>query len=79
MLTPEECDTDDDIAGLVCPKSEYFFPCVLYTAWGTRISSCTDLSNGDSVFIVPEDRLFMIPTKGVGHRTEILHLSLPTE
>ena len=74
-ITPDDCDTDDDIASVICPKADYNFPCVLFTPWGTRISSCVDISAEDSVFIVPDDRLYMIPSKGVGYRTELRHIA----
>jgi hypothetical protein len=78
-LTPDECETENDIALVICPKFEYFFPCSLYTAWATRVASCSDLNYDDNVFIVPEDRLYMLPTKGIGHRSEIVHIPLPTQ
>ncbi len=77
-LTPEECETENDIASLVCPKAGYYVPCNLYTAWGTRVSSCADITSEESTFMVPESRPFAIPTKGIGYKSEILHLPLPT-
>jgi hypothetical protein len=52
------------------------FNCSLYTPWGTRVTSCSDLSNGDSIFLVPERRLFMLPTRGVGTTMDIHHLGI---
>ena len=42
------------------------------------MSSCADISSEESTFMVPESRPFTIPTKGIGYKSEILHLPLPT-
>ena len=44
---------------------------------GTRVISCTDLRIDNSVFIVPQGRYFMLPTKGVGYVALVDHLGMP--
>jgi hypothetical protein len=41
--------------------------CTLHNSVGARIKGCKDLTEGEHVFIVPPDRLFMWPTFEVGH------------
>jgi hypothetical protein len=76
-LTPEECLVKHDIADVLCPKVSFPSKCALYTSWGTKVTSCADLSHGENIFMVHEGRVFMIPTKGVGDRREVHHVSSP--
>lgn len=76
-LTPEECLVKYDIADVLCPKVNFPSKCALYTSWGTKVTSCADLSQGENIFMVHEGRVFMIPTKGVGDRREVHHVSSP--
>lgn len=63
---------------MVCPKIGMSSTCALFSAWGTRVTSCVDAKADNNVFVVPNNRLFMLPTHGVGHRTEIAHIGMPT-
>ncbi len=74
LITSEECVDEEDVSNLICLKADYFYPCSLFSPWATRILSCNDLSNNDHIFIVPDDRLYMFPSKGPGSRTDIVHL-----
>ncbi len=51
---------------VICPKLGLEGFCTLFSAWGTRVTNCVDLKSYDNVFMVPEGRLFMIPTRGIG-------------
>ena len=48
--------------------------CVLHSRFGSRIDSCSDIKNGDVIFIVPQGRLFIWPTFYVGHIAKITHI-----
>lgn len=62
---------------MVCPKIGMPSTCALFSAWGTRVTSCVDAKADNNVFVVPNNRLFMLPTQGVGYRTEIAHIGMP--
>jgi hypothetical protein len=74
VLTQEECAWKVDIAEIVCPKVAEEPSCSLYSPFGTRVVSCSDLLLENNVFIVPEGRYFMLPTKGVGFTMELDHI-----
>lgn len=76
-LTPTECAERSDLGQVVCPKIDRPEDCSLYSAWGTRITSCNDLKNGDNVFVVPIGRLYMWPSYDVGHQASIRHIGMP--
>lgn len=42
------------------------------------MTSCVDAKADNNVFVVPSNRLFMLPTHGIGYRTEIAHIGMPT-
>jgi hypothetical protein len=71
------CTNNDDLTNLICDRME-IQQCALYTAWATRITSCADLSPGDSVFAVPDKRMFIFPTRGVSTMMDISHLGQPS-
>jgi hypothetical protein len=73
-LTDSDCETKQDLGAVLCPRIGITSRCNLFSPWGTRVTSCADVSADDNIFAVPEGRLFIMPTKGVGHRTEIHHL-----
>lgn len=73
-LTHEECAQNVDLGQIVCPKVDADPTCTLFSALGTRVVSCQDLRVENSVFVVPKDRLFMLPTKGVGHVSIVEHI-----
>jgi hypothetical protein len=77
-LSKEECSVRKDLGEIVCPKLGHNASCSLFSSWGTRTTSCADLKPDNNVFIVPRGRLFMMPTKTVGYKTEIFHLPKPT-
>ena len=76
-LTPEECLTKNDIAITLCPKTNFPPKCSLYSSWGTKVTSCAEISPGESLFMVHEERVFMLPTRGVGDRREVFHVPSP--
>lgn len=69
-----DCSFTDDISLLICPKVEIFEPCSLYSQWGTRVTSCNDLGLDESIFVVPDNRLFVLPFKEFGENKSINHL-----
>eukprot|EP01033_Poteriospumella_lacustris_P017457 gene17457-12482_t len=71
------CTTGDDLTSVIC-ESMVASNCALYTAWGTRITSCADISSGDSVFVVPDKRMFIFPTRGAATTMDIIHLGQPS-
>mmetsp|Transcript_14450 Transcript_14450/g.19826 ORF Transcript_14450/g.19826 Transcript_14450/m.19826 type:complete len:637 (+) Transcript_14450:1-1911(+) len=85
-LNKAECfKSTQDLGEIVCPKVGLGFlagidkGCSLFSAYGTRVTSCSDLKpEEDSVFVVPQGRLFMLPSTGVGYRMEIHHIDMPT-
>ena len=49
--------------------------CDVFTHLATRVSTCADLSEGvREVYLVPERRNFMWPTKEIGHKVEVSHI-----
>jgi len=77
-LSYADCTGSLDLAEIVCPKIEQESGCTLYSAWGTRVTSCNDVKNGSSVFWVQHGRLFMWPTYEIGHQVQIRHIGMPT-
>lgn len=79
MVTLDDaiCTTGDDLTSVIC-ESMVTSNCALYTAWGTRITSCADISSGDSVFVVPDKRMFIFPTRGAATTMDIIHLGQPS-
>ena len=75
-LTHSDCETKQDLGTVLCPRIGVGSRCTLFSPWGTRVTSCADVTADDHVFAVPEGRLFILPTKGAGHRTEIHHLGM---
>eukprot|EP01038_Epipyxis_sp_PR26KG_P012077 gene12077-16162_t len=75
-LTSQECNSKVDLGEVICPKVSNYADCNLFSAWGTRITSCVDIRTDNNVFVVPEGRLFMLPTQGIGYRTEINHIGM---
>lgn len=66
-----------DLGLVVCPKLDHDKTCSLFSAWATRITSCTDVKSGDNVYIVPFGRLFMWPSHKVGHQAQLKHIGMP--
>lgn len=77
MLRNEDCIRRDDLSTILCERLDISH-CSLYTPWGTRITSCADIAAGDSVFAVPEKRLFVLPNHGAGTFLDVLHIAQPT-
>jgi hypothetical protein len=73
-LSAEECMRTVDLGEMVCPKLGLKDNCSLFSAVGTRVISCSDLRIDNSVFVVPEGRPFMLPTRGVGYVAAIDHI-----
>ena len=69
----------------MCPKAGLGFlaglekGCALFSAYGTRVTSCADLKpEEDTVFMVPNGRLFMIPTQGYMQAYLCIHTYIHT-
>jgi hypothetical protein len=75
VLGREDCETREELGSIVCPKINVGARCSLFSPWGTRVTSCSDISQDDSIFAVSERELFMLPTKGIGYRAELYHLA----
>jgi len=76
-LSKADCASKADLGTLVCPRVGASSDCALFSVLATRVTSCSDLKNGDSVMIVPNGRLFMWPSYEVGHKTAIRHIGMP--
>jgi hypothetical protein len=76
-LNREDCAKSVDIGEVVCPQIGHDSTCSLYSSVGTRVISCQDVRIDNSVFAVPVDRAFMLPTKGIGYTAHFDHISKP--
>ena len=75
-VTRDQCLPNIHLGDVVCPKFGITPTCALYSSVGVRVYTCADVRGVDrSVFMVPLDRVFMLPTKGVGHVLTVDHLS----
>eukprot|EP01031_Cornospumella_fuschlensis_P045605 gene45605-55815_t len=74
LLTAADCQAKADLGAVLCASRSLAQQCALYTPWGTRVTSCADLKPHDSVFLVPDGRLFVLPLR---EPTDLLHILLP--
>lgn len=74
LLTHTECSTKADLSTVVCPLIGLPSSCALYTPWGTRVTSCSDIKPQDSIFAVQPNRLFILPVRPAA--AAITHMSL---
>lgn len=75
-LTNQDCRRKEDLGAVICPQFSLDETCSLFTSWGTRITSCSDLKPHDSVFLVPANKLVVLPVRET--KTDIQHISLPS-
>lgn len=76
-LTYKDCRAKDDLGAVICPRLNIDPSCTLFTPWGTRVTSCSDIKSFDSIFLVPPQKLAILPIREI--RTEIQHIGLPIE
>ena len=78
IISSDECKRNADLGELVSDKLNKGYACTLRTPWGHQITSCQDFEQTKQVHVVPNNRLFMWPTREVGHEYHIKHiLDLP--
>ena len=75
VLTTNDCL--GDINTILCPVLGLSQQCTLHSLWGARIVSCGEITpESNEIFLVPENHLFILPTKGAGYTLEMGHVSV---
>ncbi len=77
-ILKSECNNLNDLSDYICPLVNSV-NCTLFTAYGTRVYSCDDVVNSEYIHFVPKDRLFMWPTRNLGHKVYIRHIGMPND
>ena len=75
-ILKRECANIHDLSEYICPLVNSI-NCTLFTSYGTRVHSCNDLGTNEYIHFVPMDRLFMWPTRNLGHQVYIRHIGMP--
>jgi len=74
-LSEADCGAADFV-GLICSRTGYAAGSSLFSSWGTEVKGCESIRPNDFVHVVPEGRLFMWPSREVGHKVEIRHMEM---
>eukprot|EP01041_Mallomonas_annulata_P007927 gene7927-16219_t len=77
-ISRQYCTKTTKLSKVICMMATFETTCTVYSSIGIPIKSCEDIKDGDDVFMVHADRLFIWPSYEVGHRVSIPHVKSPT-